>query len=148
MCIHIFNIYIYIHTYIFIKHLKRALVVQASLPLFSPSLSPSPHTERKKIKTKGEKYTFISQHELAMAYSPSVQYGFYKRLEISLISCLSCCVCFLLKSRAAKEEKKLSLLWKKCFPFPNTSYYTVVFSFLGGVIRLCVAFNAANGAGC
>lgn len=87
-----------------------------------------------------------------MAYSPSVQYGFYKRLEISLISCLSCCVCFLLKSRAAKEEKKhLSLLWKNAFLSP-TLHITLWFSpfwegWLGSVLPLMLQMGQGVRAG-
>lgn len=121
------------------------MVVQASLPLFSPTLPlpPPRKKERKKIKTKGKKYTFVSQHELAMAYSPSVQYGFYKRLESSLISGLSWCVCgfFLLKSRVVKEGKKLLLHWKNAPPSPTFHCSLFLFGRGGlGSVGLCLPF--------
>ena len=77
MCIHIIFIFIYIHIHIY-KTLKRALVVQAFI---SP---PPPRKEKKKQQQNKKNYTFKIQNELAMAYSPSVQYGYYKRLESSL----------------------------------------------------------------
>lgn len=67
MCIRYFIfIYIHIHSY---KTLKRALVDQA---LFSP---------QKENKTK---LHIKIQNELAMAYSPSVQYEGYKRPDFAL----------------------------------------------------------------
>lgn len=89
MCIHIIFIFIYIHIHIY-KTLKRALVVQAFIP------SP-PHGKKKKNKpnNKTKNYTFKIQNELAMAYSPSVQYGYYKRLESSWFGFFFFFFCFL-----------------------------------------------------
>lgn len=105
-------IFIYIHIHIY-KTLKRALVVQASLTFF-----PHPHPrKKKKIKHNGKRYTFKIQNELAMAYSPSVQYGYYNRLTFSLISCLSVCMfCYALGPLGGKNFFFFHCYGKKTHP--------------------------------
>lgn len=105
MCIHITFIFIYIHIHSY-KTLKRALVDQASF-------------SSQKIK---QKLHIKIQDELAMAYSPNVQYEAYKRLDCARARSGSFFFFFLffLFDFATLKNVFYSVCLFVCFPLQNS----------------------------